>query len=148
MNINSSIQARIRELHCIKTVAVLSAGSIDTRQFKEFGKIRWRSLICRGYAYVPAKGMLDEQKELFVVLNISIDDAKKLCGQYKRSSFVCSEFLDNGTLRSEFWEKEDVGIPYHKKDNGYVKKEERNDGEMIEFADASGNLVVSGKQFP
>jgi hypothetical protein len=58
MNINSSIQARIRELHCIKTVAVLSADPIETRQFKEFGKIRWRSLIddikCWGYAYVPA----------------------------------------------------------------------------------------------
>ncbi len=96
---------------------------------------------------MPAKGMLDEQKELFVVLNISIDSAKKLCGQYKRSSFVFSEFFDNGTLRSELWEKEDVGIPYHKKDNGYVKKEESNDGKMIGFTDASGNLVVSGKQF-
>ena len=91
---------------------------------------------------MPAKGMLDEQKELFVVLNISIGDAKKLCGRHKRSSFVFSEFLDNGTIRSELWEKEDASIPYHKKDNGYVKKEERNDGEMIEFADALGNLVV------
>ena len=151
MNINSSIQARIRELHCIKTVAVLSADPIETRQFKEFGKIRCRSLIddirCWGYAYVPAKGMLDEQKELFVVLNISIGEAKKLCGQYKRSSFVFSEFLDNGTIRSELWEKEDADIPYNKKDNGYVKKEESNDGKMIGFTEASGNLVVSGKQF-
>lgn len=151
MNSYNSLQERIQSLHCIKTIAVLSVGPIDTRQFKEFGKIRLRSLTddikSGGYTYMSAKGMLDEQKELFVVLNISIDDAKKLSGRYKRTSFVFSEFLDNGTMRSEFWEKEDVGIPYHKKDYGYVKKEKRNEGKMIEFTDAPDNLVVSGKQF-
>ena len=151
MNSYNSLQERIQGLHCIKTIAVLTAGPIGAIQRKENGKTRSHSLLgdiqSWRYVYVPAKGMLDEWKELFVVLNISIDDAKKLCGQYKRSSFVFSEFLDNGTLRSEFWEKEDVGIPYHKKDNGYVNKEERNDGKMIEFADASGILIVSGKQF-
>lgn len=91
--------------------------------------------------------MLDERKELFAVLNISIDDAKKLFGQYKRSSFVFSEFLDHDTIRSVFWEKENTDIPYHKKDNGYVNKEERYDGEMVEFAYAPCNLVVSGNNF-
>jgi len=151
MNSYNSLQERIQGLHCIKTIAVLTAGPIGAIRRKENGKTRSHSLLgdiqSWRYVYVPAKGMLDEWKELFVVLNISIDDAKKLCGQYKRTSFVFSEFLDNGTLRSEFWEKEDVGIPYHKKDNGYVNKEERNDGKMIEFADASGILIVSGKQF-
>ena len=151
MNSYNSLQERMQGLHCIKTITVLTAGPIDTIRRKEYGKTRSHSLLgdikSWMYAYVPAKGMLDEQKELFVVLNISIGEAKKLCGQYKRSSFVFSEFLDNGTIRSELWEKEDADIPYNKKDNGYVKKEESNDGKMIGFTEASGNLVVSGKQF-
>ena len=151
MDIDNSLQNRIQGLHCIKTIAILTAGPIDTVQRIEYGKKRNHSLLSDikswRYAYVPANGMLDKQEKLCAVLNMSVDTAKTLCGLYQRTAFVFSKMMDDGSIFSEFWEKEDIGIPYHKRSNGYVMKQKEDGKEMPVITDASDNLVVVGKHF-
>ena len=151
MNSCYSLQERMQGLHCIKTIAVLTAGPIDTIRRKEYGKTRSHSLLgdikSGRYACVPANGMLDRQEKLYAVLNMSYDMAKTLCGHYQRTAFVFSKMMDDGSIFSEFWEKENIGIPYHKRSNGYVMKEKGNGEEMPVINDASDNLVVTGKHF-
>lgn len=91
--------------------------------------------------------MLDKQEKLYAVLNMSVDTAKTLCGLYQRTAFVFSKMKDDGSVLSEFWEKEDIEIPSHKRSNGYVMKEKGNGEEMPVITDASDNMVVTGKHF-
>ena len=151
MNSYNSLQERMQGLHCIKTIAVLTAGPIGAIRRKENGKTRSHSLLGEiqswRYVYVPANGMLDRQEKLYAVLNISVDMAKTLCGIYQRTAFVFSKMMDDGSMLSEFWEKKDIGIPYHKRSNGYVMKEKGNGEDMPVISDASDNLVVTGKHF-
>ena len=94
MNSYNSLQERMQGLHCIKTIAVLTAGPIGAIRRKENGKTRSHSLLGEiqswRYVYVPANGMLDRQEKLYAVLNISVDMAKTLCGIYQRTAFVFS----------------------------------------------------------
>ena len=151
MNSYNSLQDRMQGIHCIKTITVLTAGPTDTIQRKEYGKTRRHALLgdikSWRYAYVPAIGMLDRQEKLYAVLNMSYDMAKTLCGLYQRTAFVFSKLMDDGSILSEFWEKENIGIPYHKRSNGYVLKEKGNGEEMPVITDASDNMVVTGKHF-
>ena len=145
---DKSLRERIQRLKGIKTMAVLSAGPIDTIQYKEFGKIRSRSLlpdikVCR-YAYVPANGLLDKQEKLYVVFNVPIDTAKWICGRYQRTSFVFTQLSDDGGVHSEYWKMKDVDRPYHKKKK---RSYEMKDDETSVTTDTSDNLIVSGKQF-
>ena len=151
MNSYNSLQERMQGLHCIKTIAVLTAGPIDAMRRIEYGKTWSHSLLgdiqSWRYAYVPANGMLDKQEKLYAVLNMSVDTAKTLCGLYQRTAFVFSKMKDDGSVLSEFWEKEDIEIPSHKRSNGYVMKEKGNGEEMPVITDASDNMVVTGKHF-
>ena len=52
---------------------------------------------------------------------------------------------DDSTVRCEYWEKEDDSLPYHPKQNNYVKKGETR--EIIETPNSEDNFSKIGKDF-
>lgn len=77
------------------------------------------------YVTIPAelKQQLDKEKAN-AVINISLDNAKRILGMYKQPSFIFTHLSDNNETESEYWEIENVHAPYDKRKNLYVKKED------------------------
>ena len=95
-----------------------------------------------GYAYVSTMGKLGNLEKLYAVFNMSVETAKMLCGRYRQTSFVFTQFQEDGTIHSEYWEKQIVEALYHKGRNDYVKKE-ACDG----VQQATDGFTVHGSQF-
>lgn len=133
----------------IRSIVVLTAENPDTRpSSRKDNKKSNRSLLQyikdANYKYVPAVGKFDNKENSYVVVNMSIETAKRICGKHEQTSFVFSKFDRDGSVHSEYWEKDDKTKPYSK-DNDYVKKDESE--EWIDCSDADDNYTIVGKKF-
>ncbi len=134
----------------IRTIAVLTAENPDTQQApNQFNKKARQSLLSNiknaGYAYVPAMGKFGNTERPYAVFNMSVETTKALCGKYQQTSFVYSMLNDDGSVHSEYWEKQNPTQPYDKHKNDYVKKDECDTWE--DMSDADDNFTVIGKHF-
>ena len=105
----------------------------------------YRDLKRRKYVIKKLNGNFGITEMPYMVLNIEWNTWKFLCGKYERISFVFHRLLDDGTLVSEYWEKNDTSQPYHKDKNDYVKKDETT--EWIDMNNADDFYTIVGKTF-
>lgn len=77
------------------------------------------------------------------VFNISINVLAYYSGKYQQTSFIYGELID-GKIHSEYWEKQDITLPYNPKTNPYIKKDSCD-----EWYDASNeeDYSILGKNF-
>lgn len=134
----------------IRTIVVLTSENPNSQQAtNQFNKKTRHSLLSDikngGYVYVPAIGKFGNTEHPYAVFNMSIDTAKMLCGKYQQTSFIFSQLLENGTIHSEYYEKEDATAPYDKQRNTYVKKDESDIWE--DMSEANDYFAVIGKNF-
>ena len=54
------------------------------------------------YHYYKVKGKYGNVEHSFIVYNITVDDAKKLCEKYGQQAFIFG-YNDNGSLKFEMW---------------------------------------------
>lgn len=97
------------------------------------------------YVTMPAKLKQHDREKGYAVVNISLENAKRIFGMYKLPSFIFIHFSDNNETESEYWEIENVHAPYDKRNNLYVKKEN-----TCEWKDESGKMgcySVIGNEF-
>lgn len=134
----------------IHTILVLTAEDSDSKQAtNQFNKKARHSLLSNikdgGYAYVPAIGKFGNTEHLYAVFNMSVNSAMIICGNYQQTSLVYSELKDDGSIHSEYYEKLDDSLPYDKRTNNYVKKDECDTWE--DRSDAEGNFTIIGNKF-
>lgn len=135
----------------IKNIVVLTAENPDSQeQTRQFNKKANHSLLNylknNGYVCIPAKGVFGGNVENpYAVFNLSIDVAKRLSGMYQQTSFIYTEFLNDGTVHSEYWEKMKIDEPYSVEENDYVKKDECS--QWNDMSDANDNFTVIGSKF-
>ena len=99
-----------------------------------------------GYKYVPAKGQFNGKTEHpYVVFNMSLKTAKILCRRFEQTSFIWSQFGDDGNVYSQYWEKQKVDSSCHIRTNDYILKDERDT--WIASSDAEDDFTVVGKDF-
>jgi len=82
---------------------------------------------------------------LFVCLNMSRNAAKYHFGRNRISSFIFTGLNMDGTVTSEFWEKEDVTKIYKHHDNDYVIKEDS--GKWEDHSETEDAYTFIGKKF-
>lgn len=84
----------------------------------------------------------NDEHSLFI-FNASVQVLSYFSGKYQQTSFIYGELKD-GKIHSEYWEKQDITLPYDAKKNPYVRKDACD-----EWHDASNdeNYSVIGKNF-
>ena len=97
------------------------------------------------YVIVPAIGRFGNDEHPYAVINMSKDTAKYLCGKYQQTSFIYSEFADDGKVMSEYWEKKDSEQPYNSNMNPYVLKDTCEEWEDLNGAE--DNFTIIGRKF-
>jgi len=126
----------------ILTIVVLTSENPDSQQT---GCSLLSNIKDGGYAYIPAMGKLGNTECQYAVFNMSADTAKKLCGKYKRASFVYSELGNDGSIHSVYYEKPAPTLPFDKYSNNFVQKEVCDTRE--EMSDADDNFTITGEKF-
>ena len=137
--------------HGIRTIAVFTSENPDSTTApndvnrKNLESLH-KALKSGNYVHIPSIGQWEGEREHpYTVINISRESAARYCGQYQQTSFVFYELEDDSTVRCEYWEKEDDSLPYHPKQNNYVKKGETR--EIIETPNSEDNFSKIGKDF-
>jgi hypothetical protein len=139
-----------RGLNAIKTIVVFTSENPDGQEMSsQFNKKARNSLLSTlkqgGYACVPAVGQFGNNKERpYAVFNMSLGTAKNFNGRYQQKSFIYSQLNDDGSIHSEYWEKEDTEKPYNKHHNDYIMKDQCDEWDM---SDAEDMFTVVGKNF-
>ena len=136
--------------NAIKTIGVFTAENPDSKELsnkenRPSQKSLYHDLKRNGYVIKNVKGKFGSVEHPFMVLNIELDACKFLCGKYEQTSFVFHRLLDDGTLVSEYWEKNDKTKPYDKEKNDYVKRDETT--EWVDMSAADDYYTVVGKSF-
>lgn len=134
----------------IRSIVVLTSENPDSRQAESGINKKYRhSLLADikngGYAYVPAMGKFGNVERPYAVFNMSVDTAKTLCGKYQQTSFVFSSLNEDGTVHSEYYEKNNPTLPYDRKSNDYVMKDSCDDWE--DKSEANDYFTVIGNRF-
>ena len=134
----------------IHTIVVLTVENPDSKQAtNQFNQKERHSLLSDikngGYAYLPALGRFGNTERLYAVFNMSVNSAMILCGKYQQTSFVYSELKDDSSIHSEYHEKFDKSLPFNKKTNNYVKKDECDTWEDVSNAD--DDFTIIGEKF-
>lgn len=136
--------------NAIKTIVVFTSENPDSQQMSsQFNKKIKKSLLHNikqgGYAFVPAIGQFGNAEHPYAVFNMSIDTAKMLNGKYQQTSFIFSKLNNDGSIHSEYWEKNDESRPYDKGTNDYVMKDQCD--EWKDMANADDYFTIVGKKF-
>jgi hypothetical protein len=139
-----------RGFNGIKTICVLTSENPDSQEASaQFNKKARKSLLndikSGRYAYVPAIGQFGNAEHPYAVFNMPLNTAKFLCGKYQQTSFIYSQLNDNGSIHSEYWEKNDTNMPYNKCDNDYVLQDECDEWE--DKSEAKDFFTVVGNKF-
>ena len=135
----------------IKTLVIFTAENpnsteVKRSQNKKLNKSLLKTLKEAGYKFVPAIGQLYGNPEHpYVIFNMSLETAKRLCGRYEQTSFVWGQLDGNGGVLSQYWEKQDVTLPYNIHYNDYVLKDERN--EWTDQSNEEDGFTLVGKHF-
>ena len=135
----------------IKTLVVFTAENpnsteVTRSQNKKLNKSLLKTLKDAGYKFVPAIGQFYGNPEHpYIVFNMSLKTAKRLCGRYEQTSFIWGQLDGNGGVLSQDWEKQDVTSPYNIHYNDYVLKDESN--EWTDQTDAEDGFTLVGKHF-
>ena len=134
----------------IKSIVVLTAENPDSKSASQkYNKKANHSLLkdLKGgnYVIVPAIGRFGNDEHPYAVINMSKDTAKYLCGKYQQTSFIYSEFADDGKVMSEYWEKKDSEQPYNSNMNPYVLKDTCEEWEDLNGAE--DNFTIIGRKF-
>ena len=78
-----------------------------------------------GYAFVPVTGEYNgNQDNIYAVFNLSLNSALYLCRHCQLTSLVWNRLNNDGAIYSRYWELNDTSAPYHKKENGFIAKQE------------------------
>lgn len=139
-----------RGFNAIKTIVVFTSENPDSQQMSsQFNKKAKKSLLYDikqgGYAFVPAIGQFGNAEHPYAVFNMSLDTAKMLNGKYQQTSFIYSQLNNDGSIHSEYWEKDDESSPYDSKTNDYIMKDQCN--EWKDMVDADDYFTIVGKKF-
>lgn len=97
------------------------------------------------YVVIPARLMAHDTRTAYAVINISFEYAKRVFGKCKLPFFVFTHLIGNKEMSNEYWGTVDCCVPYNKRNNPYVKKEE-----TCEWIDESGTkdrYTVIGNMF-
>lgn len=137
-------------IYNIRTIVVLdSMDSDDRRTINQRNPKARRSPLSiiksGGYACVPAMENFGNFYHPYAIFNMSVDTAKKICGEYQQTSFVYSVLNEDGMIHSEYYTKQDPTLPYNKQTNGYIKIDECDTWE--DTSNADGSFTVIGKEF-
>lgn len=96
------------------------------------------------YVTIPAWLKAHDIGTAYAVINISFEKAKIVFGKCKLPSFVFTHLIGNKEMSSEYWETADCCVPYNKRNNPYVKKEE-TDGWKDESGTKDSYTVIGSK---
>ena len=114
----------------IKTLVVFTAENHNSTELKRSqNKKQNESLLIAlkdaGYKFAPVIGRFHGNPEHhYAVFNMSLKAAKMFCGRFEQTSFVWCQLDGDGGVLSQYWEKQDVTLPYNAHKNGYILKGE------------------------
>lgn len=133
----------------VKCFAVLTAENPDstkhTASFNQKANDKLFKELKTQYTIIPSQGKFGNVENSFLVINITQAQASYFCGKNEQTSFVYCYIDENGQLISEYWEKENTELPYHKKTNPYVLKDTSND--WVDMSGADDYYTIVGNKF-
>ncbi len=138
-------------VNAIKTIVVVSTADNqrlrqkDSRPNKKTNEPLLANIEQGGYVLVPAIGQLGDEAHPYAVFNMSLDTAKRLNGKYRQASFIYGQLNDDGSVHSEYWEKEDGEASYNRHYNGYIMKDQSD--EWNDWTEAEACFTIVGKKF-
>ena len=115
-NNTNLIKTTLNDLKYIKSIVIFTAEESNSLT---------NLLENAGYAFVPVTGEYNgNQNDLYAVFNLSLNSALYLCKHCQLTSLVWNRLNNDGTIYSRYWELNDSSAPYHKKENGFIAKQE------------------------
>lgn len=136
----------------IRTIVVVASDTPDDQWIiKRYNQKTRRSLLSifksSGYACAQAMEKFGNFYRPCAIFNMSVEAAKKICGKYKRTSFVFSVLNEEGVIHSEYYikQEQDPTLPYSKQANDFTKNDECDI--LVDTSNPDGNLMVIGKKF-
>lgn len=131
----------------IKTLVVFTTPKNDSVELKRSQNNSLLSVLKDGgYKYVPANGLFNNKPEdSYMVFNMSLKTAKILCRRFEQTSFIWSQFGDDGSVYSQYRKKQNVDSSCHIRTNDYRLKDECDT--WIDPSDAEDGFTVVGKEF-
>ena len=135
----------------IKTLVVFTAENHNSTELKRSqNKKQNKSLLIAlkdaGYEYVPVIGRFHGSSEHhYAVFNMSLKAAKMLCGRFEQTSFIWCQLDGDGGILSQYWEKQDVTLPYNVHKNDYILKDEID--EWKDQSKAENSYMLIGRNF-
>lgn len=140
------------ESNYIKCFAVLTAENPDSKKASNaYNKRANRDLfkmLKTQYTIIPTQGKFGNVENSFLVFNIERSVVEHFCGQNEQTSFIYSR-IDNdnegGKVISEYWEKQDVTLPYNPETNPYILKDSCDD--WVDMSGATDYYTIVGKKF-
>lgn len=132
----------------IKCFAVLTAENPDSKKATNaYNKKANRDLfkmLKSQYTIIPTKGKFGNVENSFLVFNIERSVVEYFCGQNEQTSFIYSK-VEGGKVVSEYWEKQDVTLPYNKETNPYILKDTCDD--WVDMSGADDYYTIVGNKF-
>ena len=135
----------------IKTLVVFTAENHNSTELKRSqNKKQNKSLLIAlkdaGYEYVPVIGRFHGSSEHhYAVFNMSLKAAKMLCGRFEQTSFIWCQLDGDGGILSQYWEKQDVTLPYNAHKNDYILMDEID--EWKDQSKAENSYMLIGRNF-
>lgn len=131
--------------NAIKCFAVLTAENPDSiKATNQFNKIvnndLYTTLKKNHYNVIPTSGKFGNVEHSYMVFNIKREVVAELCGKYQQTSFIYS-YIENEKLISEYWEKENILLPFDNYSNPYIMKDKCDDWVNMENADDFYTIV-------
>ena len=115
-NNTNLIKTTLNDLKYIKSIVIFTAEESNSLT---------NLLENAGYAFVPVTGEYNgNQDNLYAVFNLSLNSALYLCRHCQLTSLVWNRLNSDGSIYSRYWELNDSSAPYHKKENGFIAKQE------------------------
>lgn len=115
-NNTNLIKTTLNDLKYIKSIVIFTAEESNSLT---------NLLENAGYAFVPVTGEYNSnQDNLYAVFNLSLNSALYLCKHCQLTSLVWNRLNNDGAIYSRYWELNDSSAPYHKKENGFIAKQE------------------------
>ena len=134
----------------IKTIAVFTAQNPDSTSAsptfnRRVNRTLLKALKDSHYACVPVEGHWGGVPERsYAVINISPEAAAWFTGRFQQTSFIYSKVGD-GTVMTDYYEKQDTNAPYDSKTNPYVVKDSA--AGYVDMSGADSDFSVVGKKF-
>lgn len=116
--------------NAIQTIGILTAENPNTVKLDKHANYKrnkslYSMLKDSRYLVIKAKGYFgDNPEHSYAVINISTDALALYAGRFEQESFIYHVIQPDGTMHSEYWEKQFPKVPYDARTNPYIKADE------------------------